>query len=192
MKIVRTLSLGMLLLVACAAQPKDPLYQGKTVSQWVRQLQDTDMNTSLTAAHALQQIGTDGIPFLVKDLGKPARGLGSASSILAVMGADSIAAYLVVSEVSRVVASRNRDTRKDAIFILGQIAGPIQLEGKRNHSSMVAMLLRSASDQCRASLMQGTKDKDAFLATLSTQYLAHADSVGAGMFLSPAPTRKRR
>ena len=50
--------------------PQEPVYHGKSVTAWARDMNSSDPNVRNNAASALQAIGTNGIPYLVITLNR--------------------------------------------------------------------------------------------------------------------------
>jgi hypothetical protein len=83
--------------------------------------------TSADAGLALRTIGSEAIPFLIKDLGNE-EGLGRSRAVLAGMGSDSLGAYPVAQQVGDLLqhAWSSSSTKESAAYILGEVGAYLQ------------------------------------------------------------------
>jgi HEAT repeat protein len=106
--------LAVVLLLQGVLRPREPVYQGKRLSAWLRELDSWPGKSSEPAAKAIREIGTNALPYLVSALQADDASLKvKLSEFLGRLG-------LVKFQIR--LAEERRDTACKALLILGPMA----------------------------------------------------------------------
>ena len=141
---MRFLSLPLILVlvgVCFAAEPKpastpqgkEPLYNGKTLSEWVVLTKDKDEKVRARAAYALQCIGLDdrsAIPAIAELLKDKSDGVRySAACALGLLGSRAESAVPLIIPLLK---DKDEKVRRDAAYALANIARPRRPQFQRS------------------------------------------------------------
>lgn len=74
------LALVALVLLAWLTRPRDPVHHGRPLTAWMQDLISLEVNVRAAATNAIQQLGTNALPALVRHLGTPDPTLGRTAS----------------------------------------------------------------------------------------------------------------